>query len=244
MNELQKLRDKVCKLEAAYDKEEQVRILQEIGAELINEYVIEVGNMVIEPLLVEAYYYHKDKFPDNSVHAGKESNAPTYKLARQRQKNHFGELYVHYGTKDGIDVVLSTNDEYDLSFLIKNALVDNKMVTQCKISEMLCEKCDKCNDCQKGAQCKYYGKVILKSAKPKNFEIVFVKRRGLTNDYANEILAALPINKIRDYPFTAGQSVTEIVRCYIEEQLRTEGYNEDQLKQLAKGIIAWKKLKG
>ena len=244
------LQELVEKLKNENNEEKQIKILQEIGAKLINEYEIEVGNLTIEPLLVEAYYYHKKNFPDTAVHAAKESDAPTYKLARERQKNHFGELYVHYGTKDGIDVVLSSSNDYYLSFLIKNAqikkndLINNEMTTQCKISEMLCKECDKCSECQKGNKCKYYGEKILKLVKPKNYKVTFVKRKGLTNDYASKPLAALPINKIRDYPFTAGQSRTDIIQCYIKEQLQTEGYNEEQLKQLAKGLINWKKLKG
>lgn len=244
------LQELVKKLEKEYDEGNQIKILQEIGAKLINEYEIEVGNLTIEPLLVEAYYYHKKNFPDTTVHAAKESDAPTYKLARERQKNHFGELYVHYGTNDGIDVILSLRNDYYLSFLIKNAqikkndLINNEMTTQCKISEMLCKECDKCSECQKGNKCKYYGEKILKLVKPKNYEITFVKRKGLTNDYASKPLAALPINKIRDYPFTAGQSRTDIIQCYIKKKLQTEGYNEEQLKQLAKGLINWKKLKG
>lgn len=241
MEDLKKL---IGKLQNEHDPKEQEKILQEIGAELINKYEIKIGNLTIEPLLVEAYYYHRGKFPDISAHAAKKSDAYTYELARQRQKNHFGELYVHYGTKDGIDVVLSTSNDYYLSFLIKNALINNEFAKQCKISEILCKKCDKCNECNKGFKCKHYGKVILTTVKPKNFEIVFVKRKGLTNDYASKSLAALPINKIKEYLFTAGQCRTEIIRRYIEEQLKKEEYNEEQLKELAKGIIAWKKLKG
>ena len=59
MEELRKL---VKELEQLTDKKEIVAKLQEIGAGLINKYEIKVGNVTIEPLLVEAYYYDKDKF--------------------------------------------------------------------------------------------------------------------------------------------------------------------------------------
>ena len=66
MDELKRL---VNELEEATDK---VQKLKEIGRKLLNEYEIKIGNMVIEPLLVEAYYNSSD-FPDDSVYAAKKS---------------------------------------------------------------------------------------------------------------------------------------------------------------------------
>lgn len=239
---MDELKNLVDELKEATDK---VQKLKEICEKFMNEYEVRIGNMVIEPLLIEAYYNSSD-FPDNSVHAAKKSNANTYTLAKQRQKDHYGELYVHYGTKDGIDIVLSNGDYY-LSFLIKNALIHTiespqcvSWAKQCKISEMLCEKCDGMANCEKGMSCKYYGEEVLKSVQPKNNEIVFVKRRGLKNSYADKPLAALPINKIRDYQFTAGESISNIVNSYINEQILKKDYDEEKLRGIAKGLIAWK----
>jgi hypothetical protein len=240
---MRNLEELVEKLENKHDKKSQVRILQEIGKLLLTEYIIQIGDLTIEPLLVEAYYYNNN-FKDNSVHAAKESNANTYELARARQENNFDELYVHYGTKDGIDVVLS-NGKYYLSFLIKNALINNKFAAQCKVSQMLCGNCDYNGKCNKGMNCKYYGTDILKHKDNiENTEIVFVRRKGLTNEYKDKPLAALPIYKIKDYAFTSGESKTNIVKNYIESQFKTESYDEEKLKELASGLIAWKKLKG
>lgn len=50
MDELKRL---VNELEGAADK---VQKLNEIGEKLLNEYEVKIDNMVIEPLLVEAYY--------------------------------------------------------------------------------------------------------------------------------------------------------------------------------------------
>lgn len=242
MDELEKL---VAELEAETNEGLIEEKLQKIGAKLIKEYEIKVGSLIIKPLLVEAYYCN-DNFRDDSAYAANPSNANTYKLARQRQKNHYGELYVHYGTKDGIDIVLSNGDYY-LSFLIKNALVYTvespqcaNWAKQCKVSEMLCENCNGRLTCEKGMACIYYGEKILKSVNIKNYEIVFTKRKNLKNSYAKKALAALPINKIRDYPFTAGESSTEIIRSYIEKQISMKDYDEDKLKGLAKGLISWK----
>lgn len=221
----------------------QIKTLQDIGKLLLTEYIIQIGNLTIKPLLVEAYY-NNNNFKDNSVHAANKSNANTYKLARARQENNFGELYVHYGTKDGIDVVLS-NGKYYLSFLIKNALINNKFATQCKVSQILCGNCDYIDKCDKGIKCKYYGtKILMHRDNTDNSEIVFVKRKGLKNEYKDKLLAALPIYKIKDYAFTPGESKTNIVKNYIELQFKTESYDEEKLKELASGLIAWKKLKG
>lgn len=240
---MDKLRELVENLEEEKNDKKQEKILQNIGKLLLTEYIIQIGNWTIKPLLVEAYYYNSN-FKDNSVHAANESNANTYELARARQENNFGELYVHYGTKDGIDVVLS-NGKYYLSFLIKNALINNKFAAQCKVSQILCGNCDYIDKCNKGINCKYYGTNILKHKdNTENTEIVFVRRKGLTNEYKDTSLAALPIYKIKNYAFTSGESKTNIVKNYIESQLKTESYDEEKLKELASGLIAWKKLKG
>lgn len=240
MDELKKL---VENLEKENDEKKQEKILQNIGKLLLTEYIIQIGNLTIKPLLVEAYYYNSN-FKDNSVHAANESNANTYELARARQENNFGKLYVHYGTKDGIDVVLS-NGKYYLSFLIKNALINNEFATQCKVSQILCGNCDYNDKCNKGINCKYYKTNILKHKDNiENTEIVFVRRKGLTNKYKNKPLAALPIYKIKNYAFTSGECKTNIVKNYIESQLKTESYDEEKLKELASGLIAWKKVKG
>lgn len=241
---MDELRELVKNLEKENDEKKQEKILQNIGKLLLTEYIVQIGSLTIKPLLVEAYYYNSN-FKDNSVHAANASNANTYELARARQENNFGELYVHYGTKDGIDVVLS-NGKYYLSFLVKNALINNEFATQCKVSEILCGNCDHNGKCNKGKYCQYYGTTILKHRDNiENSEIVFLKRKGLKNKfkYADKFLAALPIYKIKNYAFTSGESKTNIVKNYIESQFKTESYDEEKLKELASGLIAWKNFK-
>lgn len=241
---MDELKELVKNLEKENDEKKQEKILQNIGKLLLTEYIIQIGNLTIKPLLVEAYYYNSN-FKDNSVHAANKSNANTYKLARARQKDNFSKLYVHYGTKDGIDIVLS-NGKYYLSFLIKNALINNEFATQCKVSQILCGNCDYIDKCNKGIKCKYYDetKILMHRDNIDNSEIVFVKRKGLKNEYKDKLLAALPIYKIKNYAFTSGECKTNIVKNYIESQLKTESYDEEKLKELASGLIAWKKLKG
>lgn len=88
MNKLQDLRNLVDKLEAKTYSKEIVQTLQEIGAKLINEYDIKVGNLTIEPLLVEAYYYNCDK-----LHGFQDENC--HRQPEQRGQEHFGTLYFH-----------------------------------------------------------------------------------------------------------------------------------------------------
>ena len=242
---MEKLKKLVEELEKESNEEKQIKTLQDIGKLLLTEYIIQVGDLTIKPLLVEAYYNNSSNFKDNSVYAANKSNANTYELARARQEDNFGELYVHYGTKDGIDIVLS-NGKYYLSFLIKNALINNEFATQCKVSEMLCGNCDYNSKCNKGIKCKYYDgtKILMHRDNTDNSEIVFVKRKGLKNEYKDKPLAALPIYKIKNYAFTSGECKTNIVKNYIESQLKTESCDEEKLKELASGLIAWKKLKG
>lgn len=194
---MEDLRELVQKLEQAEGEKAQIEILQEIGKKLINCYTIQIGKHEIVPMLVEAYYHSAGKFEDKSIHAVQsDSEAPTYKLARERQKDHFGELYVHYGCKDGIDIVLSNGDYY-LSFLIKNALVDGDFKTQIAISEYICSKCDKCDECDKGLECKYYGKKDLLQVESDNGkDVVFLVRKGVGGDFADKKLAMCPLQDV------------------------------------------------
>ena len=235
MDDLKELKSKVEKLDKAENKEERVKILQDIAKSIINEYVIEVGGLTIQPLLIEAYYFDEIKFHDISVHAANESDAKTYKLARERQKNHIGELYVHFSTKDGIDVVLS-DGEYYLSFLIKNALIKGEFATQCKISEKLCENCENCDTCNKGYNCIFYNnKVLHKKAIAESGKIVYLPRKGISGKYACAPLAALPLDKIAekgyDYTLAAGYGKQWRLAVYALEKANN---NQEKAKELIK----------
>lgn len=234
MEKLKDLKALVELLKNAENDEERIEFLQEMGAKLINDYEIVIDDLTIEPLLVEAYYYDEEKFPDISVHSANPSKTDTYKLARERQigksksdeiKSKIGELYVHYGTNDGIDIVLSDGN-YALSFLIKNALVYDKsqiknddekfesdnFKTQVQISDKICKKndkvnhCDYANQCNNGFKCKYYDKIVLhKKDKTKNIDIIYLPRKGVSGNYVCAHTAALALaidNGITNYDFT------------------------------------------
>lgn len=117
----------------------RVRILQRISEKILSEYCIKVGNLTIEPLLIEAYYFHKGKFEDYTTH-------------RNKQQTKFAKLYRHTDKKidsskgrvGGVDICLADNDnnladneKYYLSFLIKNSLVDGKFYSQRELNALL-----------------------------------------------------------------------------------------------------------
>ncbi len=95
----------IDQLKRETDTQAQIQILQNIGSLLITDYVIQVKNLILEPLWVEAYYFSLEKFSDCNAHL------------HDRQKEHFQQLYVH---RAGVDLCLSDGDYY-LSFLLKMA---------------------------------------------------------------------------------------------------------------------------
>lgn len=242
---LEELHRLVEQLESS-ERGQVVELLQKMGAMLLNRFEIQLGDTIIEPLLVEAYYHHPEKFPDDSVHAAKDSDANTYTLARKRQAGHFGELYIHFGTKDGLDITLSRQNGYYLSFLIKNALVNGEWATQCGITEKLCGVCSHASTCEKGINCIYYGKIVLKPVEYRGHTVVFSGRKGIENDCASNNLAALPMDQIRNYKLTCTPSRTRIICAYIEKRLSQHPGEADraQLKELASGLIDWKQFEG
>ena len=124
---MENLKRLVHDLESERNIEKQVAKLQEIGKVLLTEYVIAFGNVLIEPLRVEAYYYpYNDtaKFNDLCAHPS------------STKVNNFGRLYFiegRYGYP-GIDLCLSLG-EYYLSFLIKDSRVDGKLFKQIDLYE-------------------------------------------------------------------------------------------------------------
>ena len=123
------LKNKVKELETRTDHEAIVKSLQEIGKLLLTDYVVQVDDVTVEPLWVEAYYYNQNCFPDPFVHQSPE------------QKN-FGTLYFHHKTDDqrnGVDLCLSLGDYY-LSFLLKYTLVNEQLRSQSELSPLIREK--------------------------------------------------------------------------------------------------------
>lgn len=235
-DELADLKSSVDRLIPESDENEQIKILQEIGKKLLTEYVIRIGDMIIEPLLVEAYYYNEEKFPDKCVHAASSSNGRIATQARRRQKKNFGKLYIHYARKmnDGIDICLSDGEFY-LSFLIKNALVNKEWKTQSEISEEICRQCGKCNDV---FGCIYDDEIILHriSSSPNPQEILYVPRKGVSGKFANKLLAALPVDCLCQRNFTLPKGYCKQWRCSMYALFHSDGKNECETREYAKEL--------
>ena len=231
MDEFQNLRELVATLENEYDVQKQVEILQEIGAKLIKEYEICVGNLRIEPMLVEVYYYHKGKFEDNSVYAAKEKESKAVLYARSRQQKNQGKLFVHFNDW-GIDICLTDSSDYYLSYLIKNALVNGEWQTQKQIGMNVCKKCSKYDECKSIWECQYNDAVVLQARRSrKNGKIIFVPRVRIEN---NDWLAALSAEDLANekYAFTLPTGYAKQWTKSVCALLETA--DEEKAKQIAK----------
>ena len=132
MKGLEALEQKVEELEEEKNMKKQVKLLQEINKMLLNDYVIKISDgCVIHPLRVEAYYFDEKKFRDGYCHQS------------ENQKKRFGRLYLHpeKGRSGrpggGVDICLSLKENYCLSFLIRNSLIDNVFTRQQALYEKL-----------------------------------------------------------------------------------------------------------
>ena len=251
MEDLKDLKNLVKKLET--ETANEIQILQEIGAKLINEYEIKIGNLTIELLLVEAYYYHKGKFEDNSVYAAKEKEDKSVLYARSRQQKNLGKLFIHYNDW-GIDVCLTDSGDYYLSYLIKNALVNGEWQTQKQIGMQVCQKCSKYEECKSIWECQYNDTVVWQPRRsPKDGKIIFIPRVNIAN---KNLLGALSaedlVNGKYDFTLPTGYakqwriSVCALLETADEEEARkiAKKYNnnvkiEDKYWELAKESLGY-----
>lgn len=143
-------------LEEEYNEKKQEKILQNIGKLLLTEYIIQVGDVKVYPLWVEAYYFNDKNFADPFVHK-----------AEEQKKNNI--LYFHHKTDDqrnGVDICLSKGNYY-LSFLLKYTLVDDKVRKQSELSPLIRDKYANCKS------------VLVKESRPTD-KISFTTRIGLS----------------------------------------------------------------
>ena len=114
------LQSALSALHVATDRSAVVAALQDITARLLRRGVFEVSGVECRPLELENYFYRTGLFEDAYVHEN------------ERQRNHFGELYVHrigplasshYKMDNRVCVGLSLSDSTDFyySALIRSA---------------------------------------------------------------------------------------------------------------------------
>lgn len=192
--ELQKLKAMVDELKMALDNktnkkpDDIVPILQKIGAELLTKYEIRIGNITIEPLRVEAYLFKETVFEDKFIHHIKKNKQSYY---GPQQRNKFGKLYIHSGYT-GVDIVLSNDDNYAFSFLIKNSrvLISNNVaypfLKQNGVAKVLKDR---------GIPVDYGEIVLYKKEVPSNSTVFRTIRNGLRNIIEREDFKKTEQNK-------------------------------------------------
>lgn len=120
------LKKTVRRLEGSFDTEVQLSLLQQLCDQLLTRFCLRLGEDILLPLWVEAYYYHPGKFEDNSAHLS------------PLQQDRFGRLYIHKKGYGGADICLSMG-EYYLSCLLKYSLVNGVFLSQLGLRDLLKE---------------------------------------------------------------------------------------------------------
>lgn len=150
-----------------------ILVLQEIEKILLSTYLIEIGGLCIEPLLIEIYYHDKVYFKDSNVHQ------------KPAQKNCPGTLYLHTVGEGGADIVLSCGDYY-LSVLLKNVLFENDptLVSQVYIHNRLSAQTN-------------HDVTFKKRSSPKSSQVVYLRRKNTyKGNFKNTKLAAFLYNDL------------------------------------------------
>lgn len=217
----------IKQLECTSVKETQVKLLQEIGKELLTDYVIKVGDVMVKPLWVEAYYFNAGTgFTDASVH-------------RNEYQSQYGVLYFHHNTDDqhsGVDICLSCG-EYYLSYLLKYTLVNGAFKTQAQLSSMIPHDLRDARN------------ILVKESNPTDM-VVYTKRIGISSgNYKDERLAiARDINQ--RFVTETGEKRSlpqkiELLKAYIDavysdDQIATE----EQKAEISRKLVGeyWKSL--
>lgn len=210
---MEKLKVVVKNLEEETDRKKQIELLQSINCLLLTEYVIKIRDLIIQPLLVEAYYYCPGKFEDTNTHGFKSEKC------RRGQSGRFGKLYVHKMGYGGIDICLSMREDYCLSFLIKNSFVyknaaeeNKKFCTQVSLLRYLKENLGGADIIeQKGVLCEKN-----KEAAP----VINTVRKGVNGSFKNDELASLSVYSLKEYPLTLEKGYTKkkIVENYLKKE--------------------------
>lgn len=210
---MENLKTAIKNLEKEIDREKQIELLQSINKFLLTEYVIKIRDLIIQPLLMEAYYYCPGKFEDTNTHGFKSEKC------RRGQSGRFGKLYVHKMGYGGIDICLSMREDYCLSFLIKNSLVyknaaeeNKKFCTQVSLLRYLKENLGGADIIeQKGVLCEKN-----KEAAP----VINTVRKGVNGSFKNDELASLSIDSLKEYPLTLEKGYTKerIVENYLKRE--------------------------
>lgn len=235
---MEELKNLVRALEKEWDTERQFKLLQEINRLLLTDFAAEAGDFIIEPLLVEAYYFAEGKFEDTDTHGFKSEKS------RRGQAGRFGKLYVHKIGYGGIDLCLSLSDDYCLSFLIKNSLLLKKenpqekiFCAQVSLSRILKENLGSAEKVEET------GRLIRR--KSDRARVIDTVRKGVKGSFKDRKLACVSVEGLKNYPLTLekGHGKESLVKEYLEKEyafsdpLKWEQVSRDILGYSLKGFI-------
>ena len=246
VNELTNKLDNVAE-DSRADKEVVIVYLQKIGAEFLKKYEIRIGNITIEPLRVEPYLFKKDAFEDKFTHYIVKDDKQKYYGPQQR--NRFGKLYIHSGYS-GVDIVLSDNDNYAFSLLIKNSRilingnVEYPFLKQYGVAEVLKDN---------GIAVDYDEIVLCKKETPSNSIVFRTIRNGLRkiaerddfkkteqNKYNQLLISSfieLKEHTSSQYDFESGYGGDRAVVEYLKDYKHTHPtISRDELDKLRKEL--------
>lgn len=239
--------EKVLSNKKNKEPDEIVPMLQKIGAELLTKYEIRIGNITIEPLRVEPYLFKQEAFEDKFIHSIIKDNKMRYYGPQQR--NRFGKLYIHSGYS-GVDIVLSDNDDYAFSFLIKNSriLINGSVaypfLKQYGVAEVL----------KNNGIATDYDEIVLCKKETSNNNIVFrTIRNGLKNiaernDFSKEeqvkynslmisSFVELKEHTSKDFDFSSGYGGNRAVVEYLKDYKKEHpDMSRDELDKLRKKL--------
>ena len=246
VNELTNKLDNVAE-DSRADKEVVIVYLQKIGAEFLKKYEIRIGNITIEPLRVEPYLFKEDAFEDKFTHYIVKDDKQKYYGPQQR--NRFGKLYIHSGYS-GVDIVLSDNDNYAFSLLIKNSRilingnVEYPFLKQDGVAEVLKDN---------GIAVDYDEIVLCKKETPSNSIVFRTIRNGLRkiaerDDFPKEKQAEYSFLMIssfielkehtsKKFDFSCGYGGDKAVVEYLKDYINAHpGTSRDELDKLRKEL--------
>lgn len=219
----------INQLTSTHDKDAQVNFLQEIGKKLLTEYVIKIGDIIIKPLWVEAYYSDTNTgFVDEAVHGN------------ECQKNQYGALYFHHKTDDqrsGVDICLSCGNYY-LSYLLKYTLVNGIFKSQAQLSSMIPHEL-------RGTA----KNVLVKAQNPAEV-MVCTKRIGIMSSAYKDADLAIARDINQRFVTDSGEKKslpqkTELLKAYIDAVYSDDQINtEEQKAAISRKLVGeyWKGL--
>lgn len=217
------LHELVDKLEREQDKNGKIKILQDINTALLQQYVIQIDDIIIEPLWVEAYYFDEKNFPDCNSHMS------------AKQKNRFGQLYFHEYGRGGLDICLSNKEDYYLSVLLKATLVNQEFKRQTEIYAITEKSGKKEFDIEKM-------KNVLVPRNRCPSEVFRAKRIGLTKPcYRDEKLAAVRSAELikYDFKFARKELAETAVEYFVCKKSQSPDYTRAKCEEECKKIFGW-----